>query len=224
MLGNFLKKIAGKDCLTVTEYFFNFISGGEQNCGIKVLSYDLRGDVQKEEDLDKVNNDFIFFALYGCNMVVWLGQIFDSLSSMGNNESLLKKLTSIINILFNPKKKYDLSDALSLFSQDIKTTVIEGHATVQFKINKISKWQMVLVMNVPIGKEVECEMYLFVILFDFFCKKYANAYNLITYGCLSVIEEKKKVNPLEAKLAQVVAYEVNEKIGQTLLEKIGDKN
>ena len=85
--------------------------------------------------------------------------------------------------LFENVKKYNLSDVLSLLDQKTKNTVIEKHSTVQFKIHKVYKQLLVRVVNIPIAQETECQIYLFVILFDFFCKKYNNAHKILGTGC-----------------------------------------
>ncbi|MDP3934716.1 MAG: hypothetical protein Q8Q46_00610 [Candidatus Giovannonibacteria bacterium] len=222
MFANLLKKIADKGYLIVFQYFFDFTSEGEQNCKIKVLSYDLNGDVRKEEDLDKIDaefkefSDFVFFTLYGSYIVVWMAQIFDNASSMRTSDSWLKKMASIINILFDSNKQYTLSDALSLFSQETKAIAIEKHATVQFKISPSTKGTIVRVINIPLAQELECQMYLFVILFDFFCKKYANAYNLMRYGWTKIMETKREINFSKSKSFQAIAYEVNGRIAHEL--------
>ncbi|MBU4369226.1 hypothetical protein KKG58_00500 [Patescibacteria group bacterium] len=112
MLTNLIKKIADKDYLIFSQCFFDFISEGERNCKIRIVNYDLNGDVQKEEDMDKIVNDF-YFLLYGNYMVVWLAQIFDDVITRKDN-IFLKKMSSIFNILFDLNKKYNLSDVLSL--------------------------------------------------------------------------------------------------------------
>lgn len=192
------------DFLIFCQCFFDFSLGNEQNCKIRIIDYDLNGKAQEEVDINKIANDFIFLV-YGNYMIVWLGQIFDHTIK---NEHRFKKMFLILSILFGLDRKYSLSDALKLFDQETKSTVIKNHSSVQFKINKKTKNLLVRVVDIPITKMIEGEMYLFILLFDFFCKKYNNAHKLLCTGCGKLMKAMADNNFSTSKSFQALAYEI----------------
>jgi hypothetical protein len=177
MFTNFIKKLAYKDYINFSEFFFDFTSGGERNVNIRVVNYDLRGNIRNEQGIDKGMSDVAFW-IYGANMVVWLAQILDHVATR-RSDALFEKTNSVFNVLFSQNQKYELSDALSHIGNETKRTVIEKHATVQFKIALATKGTIVVVANVPITEDILCQTYLFIILFDYFCKNHPSAYLLL---------------------------------------------
>jgi len=195
MFTNLIKKIVDRDYLLFSQCFFDFTSGGEQNCKIQISSYDLNGNIQKE-DIGEITND-AHFLLYGGYLLLWLAQMMENETGANRNDpAFWEKWGPIFDPLFtigwkrneagkavDDLNNYDLSNILSLFDQKTKTAVIESHAVVQFKIHKVYKALMVRVMNTPISQEIQCQKYLFVILFDFFCKNYTNAHKILGISC-----------------------------------------
>lgn len=196
MLSNFIKKIADKDYLLFAECSFNFISGGEQNCKVKIKTYDTNGSFMEEVSLDKIEND-IHFLLYGGYMFSWLAQIIETGININRNwDNFYEKWSPMLSPLFNIKlilddnkkavkdlEDYSLENILSNFRRNTKNIVIEKNSMVQFKINKIHRNLLVRVVNLPISEDLEGQIYLFVILYDFFVKNYYNAHKILGYGC-----------------------------------------
>jgi len=191
MLGNIIKRIADKDYIIFCSFSFNFTSGGEQNCEVKIFHHDLYGEVQEEVDFKNIQDDLPFW-LYGNYMVIWLGQILDDLLSR-EEHLLLVNICRIVNTL--SRSSYELSDIFPLFDQKTKAAVIEKHIAIQFKFHKISKLGIVRTINAPILEDAKCQLYLFIILYDFFCKKYTNSSKLLRRGCCSLIGNLKNVKP-----------------------------
>jgi hypothetical protein len=220
MLTNILKQIADRDCIIFSQYFFDFTTEGERNCKIRMVTYDFNGNIQKEEQIEKLTDDFHFF-IYGSYMVVWLGQIFDYVNGR-NNEEDFNKIFSILKILFyENKKSYTLSEALSLFNYRTKEAVIKNHATVQFKINKLTKGVFVRVIDAPLLQDFECQLYLFTILNDCFCKQYINAKKLLSC-CYKMLERRIIKEVPATKSCQAMAYELTRAMIMDLLVKQGE--
>jgi len=199
MFSNIINKIADRDYLLNSQCFFDFVSGGEQNCQIKILNYDLRGNIREEVDIGNLTNDLLFL-LYGGYMFFWLAQILESGTGINRNDPAFwnmwgPKLNPMFTVYLERNssgtihesiKNYNLSDILSLFDQNTKVILTKKHSTVQFKIHKVYKNLLVRVINLPIlsvNREIDGQLYLFVILFDFFCKQYINAHKILGTGC-----------------------------------------
>ncbi|MDO8496242.1 MAG: hypothetical protein Q7S43_02195 [bacterium] len=209
MFTNLIKKIADRDYLLFSQCFFDFTFGGERDCKIKIIAYDLKGNIREEVDMDNLTNN-LHFLLYGSYIVSWLAQIFESENGVGRViTTFWEKWGMVFDALFNvvgqtsrydsssgydSSKKYNLPYVLSLFDQKTKDAVIENHATIQFKIHKVYKNLLVRAVNVPIEQEIKGQIYLFVILFDFFCKKYVNAHQILGFGC-STLKNYTNRNP-----------------------------
>jgi len=196
MFTNFLKKIADRDYLVFSECLFDFTSNGEKNCEVRIFNYDTDGNIQKEENIDQLTND-THFLLYGGYLLFWLAQILESRTGVNRNDpAFWNKWGPVLNPLFTlgfvrdssgaisqALSDYQLPDILAQFNQRTKMAVIDKHAIVQFKIHKVYKNSLVRVTNLPLDQEVDGQIYLFVILYDFFCKKYANAHTILGYSC-----------------------------------------
>jgi len=181
MFLNLTKKILDRNLLLKYQFFFDLISGGEENYKVQVLAYDCKGDVVGEENISSISNNYEFLSLFGNHMLIWLSQMFDEAVILAD-EYFCDKIMQIIKLLTIRDfvgGKYNLSELLSLFDQETKMTVVKNKVSVQFKINKVNKNLFVRIMNSPILQERECQLYLFIILFDFFVKKYPNAFKLM---------------------------------------------
>jgi hypothetical protein len=182
-----------------------------------MVTYDFNGNIQKEEQIEKITDDLHFF-IYGSYMVVWLGQLFDNAISRRDNDDF-KKIYTILDVIFGENKKsYTLSEALLLFNRETKEATIQKHASVQFKINKTTRGTFVRVINIPLLQEFECQLYLFVILSDFFCKQYINAKELLDFS-YHVLERRIGKEVSESNPCQAIAHEVTKGMIMNFLKK-----
>jgi hypothetical protein len=216
MFTNFIKKLAYRDYINSSEFYFDFTSGGERNVNVQVVNYDLSGNIRNEHGIDATMAD-IEFWVYGANMVVWLAQILDHVATR-RSDALFEKTNSVFNVLFNQNQKYDLSAALSLVDSETKRTVIEKHATVQFKIVPATKNTIVAVTNVPVTEDILCQTYLFAILFDYFCKNHPATHMLSRDSCALLINEITSRDYPESKPFQIAAYEITNAVAAGLLD------